>query len=449
MHMSQYVVSLIAAAILFAFALPAHSGADRASRPTVRMLELAGSPEAIGALWGKTNAASIRADFEQYFIEPARKANISDGMLIERSGKFVEIAREIAPHWLTEAEAIADAAGLDRKLYAAYIGSVYRGLFLNDECTSYAVASAFTEGHRILFHKNRDNAPKAQSAAIITSSVKGVNKFITVTDASVLACMMMVNDKGLAGSADTGGELKVDQPRYQGLMNTFILRHIAERASTCGEALGIIEDLVKRRYYAGGGTTGTHWLFVDKTGAILEVSNNSDTVVHRYHSGEKCYFSVRGKTPAAMALANRRDPVPFQLFHGVSRDPSICLDSSISGMTASIDAERPDLLTSAWVSLPARGLSFVLLMGGVKTPLPVVDGTAYKLMDSITPEPVVLEQADTSNYAAAQKLAARMASSAERGKADRMPGAIDAWVRRTTAATLATMEQIRDSAAGR
>jgi len=435
-------VATIVALSLTATALSSVAGAGRAS---VSMLTFVGGPREIGTLWGKTNAGSIRHDFEEYFIKPARAEHVTDAMLVERSAKFVRICTDIAPHWLQEAEAVADAAGLDRQLYVAFVAGVYRSLFLHDECTSYAVSSRFTEGNLILFHKNRDNAPKAQSAAIIASTVQGVNKFITITDASVLACMMMVNDKGLAGSADTGGTLEVDRPRYRGMMNTFMLRYIAERAATCGEALSIIQDFVKKGWYAGGGSTGTHWLFVDGSGAILEVSNNSDTVEHRYHSGEKVYFSVREDTKAARTLADGQPPIPLRLFHDVSRDPSICFDTSIAGLTAVIDAQRPDFLTSAWISLPARGLSFVLLMGGNQTPLPLVDGAAYTLMDSIAPEPALLEQTDASSYSAEQKLAKRIQSFLEKGEDDRAAGAIDAWVRRGAAATMASMQRVKES----
>jgi hypothetical protein len=447
MHTQQRLFLPTAAVVVLALVLPAAASPTAAirARASLATIEFAGGPREIGTLWGKTNAPSIRNDFQGYFITPARAEHITDAMLVERSAKFVRICNEIAPHWLKEAEAIADAAGLDRRLYIAFIAGVYRSLSLHDECTSYAVAPQFAERNLILFHKNRDNAPKAQSAAIIASSVHGINKFITITDASVLASMMMVNDKGLAGSADTGGTLAVDRPAYRGMMNTFILRHIAETASTCQDALGIIQSFVKKGWYAGGGSTGTHWLFVDRSGAILEVSNNSDRVEYRYHSGERAYFSVREDTKAAQSLAHGESPITFRLFHEISRDPSICFDTSIAGLTAVIDARRPDFLTSAWIGLPARGLSFVLLMGGKGTPLPLVDGTAYELMDSIAPEPALLEQTDVSSYSAARKLQQGVESFLDRGEDGRAVGAIDAWVRRSAAVTMAAMQRAKES----
>lgn len=415
------------------------AGAVRATPPG--MIELAGSPADIGRLWGETNRAAIRHDFEQYFMAPARQEGLTEAELLVRSARFVGIARRIAPHWLTEAWAVADAAGLDRQLYVAYIASVYRGLFLHDECTSYAMPPKFAQDGLVLFHKNRDNAPKDQSAAIITSSVPGVHKFITITDASVLACMMMVNDQGLAGSADTGGALEVTRPSNRGVMNTFILRHIAERAGSCQEALAIVEQFVRNRWYAGGGSTGTHWCFADRTGAVLEISTSSDRVEHRWHSGDKVYFSVREDTLAARALAKARPPVSLALFHGVARDPSICFDTSIAGFTVAIDRRQPDLLTTAWVSLPARGWSFPLLMGGRATPRPLVDGAAYTLMDSRHPDRATLERADAAGLAAWRELAARLAGGGDQA------ANIDDWVAGQAAAGLAAMQGMPPAAA--
>ena len=55
----------------------------------------------------------------------------------------------------------------------------------------------------ILFHKTRDNKDRPQAAYIVESSLEGINKFISVSNATtILGCSMMVNEKGLAGSSD-------------------------------------------------------------------------------------------------------------------------------------------------------------------------------------------------------------------------------------------------------
>lgn len=110
------------------------------ARKRVETVTLAGTPEQIGTLWGSINSAAIREDMEEYYLAPAREENISTAMLIERSERFVELAQKYAPHWLAEARAIARTADIDDRLYISFAANVYRGLFLGDECTSYAVS---------------------------------------------------------------------------------------------------------------------------------------------------------------------------------------------------------------------------------------------------------------------------------------------------------------------
>ena len=336
--------------------------ASGSSDPANDWIQLSGSPAEIGAAWGQLNADVIHQDMKATFFKPAREKGLTDADLLERGQRFAEICEIVAPHWLEEARAAARAARVDPELYTAYIGSVYRFLFLGDECTSYAVSKEFTAGNAILFHKTRDNQDRPQSACLVSSDLPGVNRFITVSDASILACMMMVNEKGLAGSADMGG-LRPVTPRFRGMMNTFVLRHIAERAATCDDAERILRDFVEKGYYAGGGKTGTHWLFVDRHGTILELSNNEQEVVAKKHD-QKVYFSLRQESAAARTLEAAEEPIDFHLFHGVSRDASMCFDSSISGMTVEIHAGRPADLTCAWLALPAKGLAPALVYGG-------------------------------------------------------------------------------------
>jgi hypothetical protein len=115
---------------------------------------------------------------------------------------------------------------------------------------------------------------------------------------------------------------------------------------------------------------------VDRTGAILEVANNSEHVVSHYHTS-KVYFSRLKLSPAAQALEAAKEPIDFHAFRNAARDKSICFGSSISGMTVEIDPKHPELLTCAWVALPARTVAFPLLMGQDATPVPVADGSVY------------------------------------------------------------------------
>ena len=355
----------------------------------VGMVRLSGTPEQIGTTWGEINKDIIVRDMDATYLSKAKEAGLSRETLIERSAVFVQIAEQVAPHWLEEASAIARAAGVDEDLYIAFTDGQTRNRFLHEdtandpvaECTSYAVSREHARDRAILFHKTRDNIDRPQMVPIVDSSLEGINKFIAVTDGCRIRCSVMVNDKGLAGAGDYPAstlKLEAAEPQYRGIMGCGILRHIAERASSCADALAIIEEFVAKRYYSGGDVNGNHWLFVDREGTILEVCNNPRDVASKVHT-QKVYFSARNETPAAQRLRAFNDPVDFHTFHSVSRDPSICFGKSIAGMTVEIDPEHPELFTCAWVALPVRAAAIPLLMGQSGTPECLVDGSAYAL----------------------------------------------------------------------
>jgi len=396
----------------------------------VSMVRLAGTPKQIGRTWGALNKDTIACDMDATFLRPAAKAGISRETLIERSVTFVQIVETIAPHWLEEAAEIARTAGVDEDLYIAFFDGQARNRFLHQdtaadahsgahvpdnaliECTSYAVSRDHARGRAILFHKTRDNIDRPQMGVVVDSALANVNKFITVTDGSRIRCSMMVNDKGLAGSGDYPAERKKDsstlylepaEPQYRGLMAGSILRYVAERAASSAEALAIIEDVVAKGYYAGGEVNASHWLFVDREGTILEVCNNARHVLSKVHT-QKVYFSRLNKSAAAKRLRESSEPIGFLLFHTVSRDPSICFDSSISGMTVEIDPEHPEVLTCTWIALPVRAPAFPLLMGQRCTPAVLADGRAYALgRDSQRPMPQ-WEAAEQAMHDAKQQL---------------------------------------------
>ena len=418
--------------------------ANTATEPPTPTIHLEGSPAQIGKMWGRINRQPIVHDLEAFFLTPARAARTAEGDLLRQSARFTKIVEEVAPHWLEEAAATATAAGVDQGLYTAFLAGVYRNLFLHPECTSYAVMPAFARDNAIFFHKTRDNVDKAQSAFVMSSKVKRVNKFIATSDASVLACMMMVNDKGLAGSADYPGGLRPNaaSPVYRGMTNPFLLRYIAEKAADCTDALNIIHDFVGRGYYAGGDVNETHWLFVDRKGVILEVSNNANHVASKVHA-EKVYFSRLQDSPAANRIREAGRPIDFALFHGVSRDPSICLDTSISGMTVEIDAACPKLFTCAWIALPAHALSFPLLMGQQGTPLCLINGAAYGIGKTLSGRQMLWEAIEATVHSGKNLLRDKLMAAEFADAPQRVVDIIDQWTNEQSAMILKVLEALQ------
>jgi hypothetical protein len=409
-----------------------------------QMIRLSGTPEEIGTLWGEMNKDIIVRDVDATYLKKAAEAGISREILIERSALFVEIAERLAPHWLVEGRAIARAAGVDEELYIAFFDGQSRNRFLYEEtadatpreavnggaiveCTSYAVFREYAQDEAIFFHKTRDNIDRPQLAFIVDSSLEKINKFIAVTDGSRIKCSMMVNDKGLAGSGDYPAALKKDSstlhlepaaPKFRGWMGGTILRHVAERASNCADALAIIEDLVAKGHYSGGKVNGSHWLFVDREGVILEICNNARNVVSKVHT-QKAYFSRFNKSAAAKRLRGTTDPIDFGLFRRISRDKSVCFKSSISGMTVEIDPDYPELFTCAWIALPARATAFPVFMGQDRIPASLVDGNAYLLGKKSPRDKLRWEAMEESMHAEKEALKNELKGTIKAGKSRR------------------------------
>jgi len=414
------------------------------------MIRLAGTPEQIGAAWGKMNKQIIHSDMDAQYLKPAAKAGVSRETLIERSAAYVRIVEAIAPHWLVECRATARAAGVDEDLYVAFIDGQSRKRFLH-ECTSYATSREHARDGAILFHKTRDNANRPQATPIVESSLEGINKFLAVTDASRIRCSMMVNDKGLAGSGDYPADKKKDSstlrlekaaPQYRGLMAGTILRYIAERASNCAEALAIIEDFVAKGYYSGGKIVGSHWLFVDRKGVVLEVCNNSRHVVSKVHT-QKVYFSRLNESEAARRLREAK-AVDFHLFHGISRVRPVLTPKSIAGMTVEIDPDRPDLLTCAWIAIPARTVPFPVCMGQSGAPACLLDGPAYGLGKKNPLQTQRWEAMERSIHAEKRRLTAKVKTGLAAGKPEpTQVDLLDQWSAAQAATLIKALEQPR------
>ena len=427
--MKRYIIRN--AALLAAVALTV----SPALAQQMQMIRLAGTPRQIGTNWGKINKKIILRDLDAAYLKPAAAAGISKETLIERSAAYVRIAAKIAPHWLEQTRAIARAVDVPEDLFLAFYGGLSRKRFLH-ECTSYAVSRDHTRDGAILFHKTRDNVDRPQAVCIMESSLEGINKFIGVTDVSFLdGLSMMVNEKGLAGAGDYPANRKKDsstlhlepaEPRYRGLSGGVILRYIAERASSSADALAIIEDFVAKGYYSGGKVGGKHWLFVDREGVILEVCSNEKHVVSKVHS-KTVYFSRLNRSAAAKRLREAEEPIDFHLFHNVARDPSICLGSSISGMTVEIDPTHPELFTCAWVSLPVKCVSFPLLMGQTSTPACLLNGEAYSLGTKVKKNTHLWEDTEQSMHASKELLDEKIAAELPADDPEKTVRALNRW----------------------
>lgn len=360
------------------------------------MVNLTGTATEIGLLWGEINRSDILAHLQE-FLRIARDDHaLTETVLVKRSQPQARIIELLAPHWQEESLAIASAAGVPHDLYQACLVGKYRKLLFSEDCTSYAAVGSASADGRPLFHKNRDNPARPQT--FYRKHTNGLLPYLSVGDTSDTGCMMMVNAAGLAGSADVAQP--EPDPYYRGLMNPYGLRHIAETATTCEEAVEILRMMTDRGWYAGG-TWATNWTFADATGRAMVVFNAHKKleVVADTRDG---HVQTAEREGLLDFLASK--PLTLADLNAASRLPGVCVASNCSSLTVVIDPDHPETLTCAWAALGKADetLYAPLYLGAEGTPRDYVDGTLFSYWHR-RPEPEWVGEWEKSREDAARQ----------------------------------------------
>jgi len=369
--------------------------------------DLTGTPDELGRLWGKINAADIRAHLDQFLELAHTQHGLDAEELVRRAEPYCEMMGELAPHWLIEARAAAEAAQVEVPLYHAFLAGKYRGLLFHEECTSYAAVGSATADGRPLFHKNRDNVLRPQSfyRKHTLGAGREVLPFIAVGDTSDMGVMMAVNAAGLAGSADQAG--REPRPHFRGLMNPYGLRLIAEQATTCEEAVEIVRSMTRSGFYAGGDII-TRWTFADCSGTAMTVFNTHDECTVEQHTVDGAIWTVQ-REGLAQLLESRRGTLTAADMNEASRLPGVCVPGNCSSMTVAIDPREPQTFTCAWAALgPAnRTAYFPLYMARAGTPRAYLDGSVFRYSEGpVLPEAAAaFERADDASRLAHENAA--------------------------------------------
>lgn len=403
--MKRFVVFLIAIAMLLSSLACVAFSAEN-------VFVLEGSASNVGTTWGKINRESILKAYNAFLA----KAETKEEQLRNFAKLSIKLAKEIhCSYWIEELNAIADTVGIDRELYVAFTFGRYRDLALLYEgvgCTSFAVVPPATKDGQILFHKTRETATDLQSAYLkkiteVPSGDKKPYKFFGEMGTADTGVSFFVNEKGLAGGADVPaqwqhkeyyvrpyeGELPyVDPPKYDGFMNHYVPRYIAEHCKNVDEARDVLHEFVEKGYLASG-KLGTNYLFVDASGKILQIADNCHSIVEERidPSLEKegkeykgVYFTVLRKNdygaPEDVLIANYGE-ITSELVNSpkVSKHPAMWnFARAQSSATILIDPKYPETLTTIFVTLPAYGYSVPFMMGANVTPKTMIDGTVYE-----------------------------------------------------------------------
>jgi len=401
---------LVAFAVLFACLIvaPFAHAADYAI--------LKGSASEVGAKWGEINRDSILKAYNSFISNAEGKEE-----QLRRFAKLsIDLSKEIqCSYWIEELNAIADAVGIDRELYIAFTFGRYRDLALLYEgtgCTSFAITPPATKGGQIIFHKTRETAVDLQSAYIkkitkVPTGDKKPYKFFGSMGTADTGVSFFVNEKGLAGGADVPaqwqhkewyvGEYKgelpyVEPPKYDGFMNHYIPRYIAEHCKDVDEAKAVLHSFAEKGYLASG-KMGTNYLFVDANGKILQIADNCYKIIEEQVNPslkrdskeyKGIYFTVSRVNDYGSpedALISNYGNITVELANSpkVAKHPAMWnFEKAQSSATILIDPKHPETLTTVFVTLPAYGYSIPFMMGADATPIPLMDGTVYEKQKS-------------------------------------------------------------------
>jgi len=340
------------------------------------IISLSGDARDVGKRVGKLNAEDIRKHVRE-MTDGWRKRGLTDDQMRQRSEPFRRFADKFAPHWLDELHAIAAAADVDPDQYTAFLAGKYRDLFFVEECTSFLAVGSATADGATLFHKNRDNVARAQ--CLLRKKIAHSSApfgFYGVGDTSDIGLMMMVNERGVAGSADVGGPAE-DRPKGKGVMNPYILRLVAERAERCEDALEIVQQCLRDGWYAGGSTVGTNWLFADRFGKGLRVAQNSYQEEHWFFE-DTVALLAREETEGARLITDKKGRITLADMNAAATHPSICFATSVSALSVRIDPDKPAELSSVWTALPAWSPYVPLLPAVDGVPKSIADGAFFE-----------------------------------------------------------------------
>lgn len=354
---------------------------------------LLGTPGQVGRRYGRQVGPLLRSRVRS-IEQQAEKQGFLIGDLVRRAHQLRSILERVAPRWLEELGGVAAASGLSLDgllivnslpgdFWRSGSGEGARDLFPSDNCTSALAVGSSCQRGEVLLHKNRDKENLPQS--VFVRGLTGTHRYLAGTDIGNLGIAHFLNEKGLAGANNTGSRIGVDTDLV-GLNDCHILRLFAERASTCEDALAIMDSLIHRGSCGTSGyQRGMIFLLADPEKGLVIESTPSDfsyrwvrngTVVRTNHfllpamkkmalkekrknaslqGSKKRYERARGQ------LSSARGKVTPERFRTLSRDTanrpdSICRDDprhsfmTVSAFTHVLKKKHPGILSFSWVA---------------------------------------------------------------------------------------------------
>ncbi len=344
------------------------------------MIKLQGKAEDVGRIFGEVAGEKLRAIIASSKREDSEAENLR------------KILEEAAPHWLLEGRAMAESGGVEFSQVLSYNLPAK----MPADCTSFLVSSEKSKEGFPILHKNRDFSPEPQ--VFYVKKIEGFYKFIGGGSPPDLGTAFFLNEAGLAGACNTGGEAGIS-PKA-GLLDRHVLRLIAERANSCESALKVVEEALQKGWLATEGKgRGFILLLADGKDAMIVEYTPREYRMERIKEGigvRSNHFlllenkgsdgSSLDRLKRAEALLGSKEKVSLGDIWEVAKDRwgahSICNSKTISAFTALLHPSLPFLsLAFLFPGPPDRTIPFPLSATVEEIPLELASGKFWRAPD--------------------------------------------------------------------
>ena len=211
-----------------------------------RIVSVEGTPEEIGAAYGRMLGATIRRVIKDMITDDFGSDAASYNNILAGS----KVMEGFQPkEYIAELKAIAEAADVPYRdlLLLQYFGDVRRcidGPGGSPLCTSFAILPPNTKDRVCIVGRNfdyYDNGVGEYASIIACYRPRGKIPFVTITWAGIINGWTLLNAKGLVVSNNTA--LGARGNSLEGISTCFLLRHLAENAETVGQAVEMVRKL--------------------------------------------------------------------------------------------------------------------------------------------------------------------------------------------------------------
>ncbi len=203
----------------------------------LRVLTLVGTPEEMGRRHGELLREDVRWVVENVVRESIAPDDESRRRFIGRVRVMEKFFKE---SWRRELRALADAARVDywELVGLQLFGDVQRAPF----CSSFAVFGRATASGECIVGRNFDywySAVATRASVIIDYHPNDAHRFVTLSWAGVINGWTLMNEHGIVTANNTA--YSYGKNSLEGLSTCFMLRKVAEEASTVEEAVRLVQ----------------------------------------------------------------------------------------------------------------------------------------------------------------------------------------------------------------